>query len=52
MPGPIVFVGSPTALGGHLTGMERTPGDFRPRGVVERLAARPGVHGRTAEAVR
>jgi arginase len=46
MPGPIVLVGSPTALGGHLGGMERTPGDLRSHGLVERLTARPGLRGR------
>jgi arginase len=45
MPGPIVVVGSPTSLGGHFGGMERTPGELRRRGVVERLAARPGLAG-------
>ncbi len=45
MPG-IVIVGSPTALGGHLAGMERTPSELRRRGVVERLKARPGLAGR------
>lgn len=46
MPGPIVIVGSPIALGGHLAGMERTPGALRGRAVVERLGARPGLRGR------
>jgi arginase len=46
MPG-IVIVGSPTALGGHLAGMERTPAELRRRGVVERLVARSGLVGQT-----
>jgi arginase len=45
VPGPIVLVGAPISLGGHLAGMERTPGELRRRGIVERLAARPGLHG-------
>lgn len=44
MPG-IVIVGSPTALGGHLAGMEETPAELRRRGVVERVQARPGLAG-------
>jgi arginase len=47
MPGTLVIVGSPIALGGHLAGMERTPGELRERGVVERIAARPGMRGRS-----
>ncbi len=46
MPGTIVIVGSPTALGGHLAGQERTPAELRRLGVMERLAARPGLVGR------
>ncbi len=38
---PIVVAGSPTALGGHFAGMERTPGELRARGLLERLAAQP-----------
>jgi arginase len=34
---PIVLLGVPTALGGHLAGMERTPADLRRMGFVERL---------------
>lgn len=45
-PGPIVVVGAPTALGGHLAGMERTPAELRRRGVVGRIASRPGLGGR------
>ncbi len=36
---PIVLVGSPTALGGHFAGMERTPAELRRHGIVERLQA-------------
>jgi arginase len=45
MPGPIVLVGSPTALGGHFGGMERTPCELRAAGIVSRLAGAlgPGV---------
>ncbi len=45
--GSIVIVGSPTALGGHFAGMERTPAELRRRGLAERLAARPGLAGVT-----
>ena len=41
--GPIVIVGSPTALGGHFAGMERTPAELRRCDLVERLAARPDL---------
>ena len=40
---PVVIVGSPTALGGHFGGMERTPAELRSLGLAERLAARPGL---------
>ncbi len=43
MPSPIVLVGSPTALGGHFGGMERTPAAVRAAGLLDRLAARPGL---------
>jgi arginase len=43
----IVVVGSPTALGGHFAGMERAPGELRGRGLLEKLAARPGFAGVT-----
>jgi arginase len=43
----VVIVGSPTALGGHFAGMERTPGELRRLGLGERLAARPGLDGLT-----
>ena len=42
---PIVIAGSPTALGGHFGGMERSPAELRSRGVLERLAGRPGLAG-------
>jgi arginase len=41
--GPIVLVGVPTALGGHLAGMERTPRVLRALGLFERLRNRPGL---------
>jgi arginase len=44
---PVVIVGSPTALGGHFAGMERGPGELRRRGLLDRLAARPGLAGVT-----
>ena len=42
---PIVIVGSPTALGGHFAGMERTPAELRRLGLPERLAGAPGLAG-------
>lgn len=39
----IVLVGSPTALGGHFGGMERSPGALRAHGLVAALRARPGL---------
>jgi arginase len=47
MPDPIVLVGSPTALGGHFDGMERTPAEARRLGLVDRLRAAPGLAGAT-----
>ena len=41
----VVIVGSPTALGGHLAGMERTPAELRRHGLAARLAARPRLAG-------
>lgn len=41
----IVIVGSPTSLGGHFDGMERTPAELRARGLEARLRARPGLAG-------
>jgi len=43
----IVIAGSPTALGGHFSGMERTPTELRRLGLRERLAARPALTGIT-----
>jgi arginase len=45
MPDPIVLVGSPTSLGGHFDGMERTPAELRRRGLVDRLRDAPGLAG-------
>src|SRR4051794_19583903 len=48
MPGmarPIVLVGVPTALGGHLPGMEKTPAGLRQLGLVAAVAERPGLRG-------
>ena len=45
MPDPIVLVGSPTALGGHFDGMDRTPAEARRLGLLERLRAAPGLAG-------
>lgn len=44
-PTPIVVVGSPTALGGHFGGMERTPGELRELDVIGRIRNRPGLAG-------
>jgi arginase len=41
----IVIAGSPTALGGHFAGMERTPAELRRLGLLERLAADPAFDG-------
>jgi arginase len=41
-PSPIVIAGSPTALGGHFGGMERTPRELRRLGLQATLAERPG----------
>ena len=45
MAGPVVIVGSPTSLGGHFGGMERTPAELRSLDIGGRLAARPGLAG-------
>ena len=37
------MIGVPTALGGHLSGMEHTPAEMRALGIVERLGVRPGL---------
>jgi len=45
MDSPIAIIGVPTALGGHLSGMEVAPPGMRALGLVERLAERPGLAG-------
>ncbi len=40
-----MILGVPTALGGHLAGMEQTPQGMRELGLSERLQARPGLAG-------
>lgn len=45
MSGSIIVVGSPTALGGHFDGMERTPRELRRLGIMDRLRSRPGLAG-------
>jgi arginase len=45
MAAPIAIVGVPTALGGHLSGMELSPAGLRALGLVEMLRARPGLAG-------
>ncbi|HEX5591206.1 MAG TPA: arginase family protein [Candidatus Limnocylindrales bacterium] len=47
MSGPIVIAGSPTSLGGHFDGMERTPAELRALGIVDRLRERPGFAAAT-----
>jgi arginase len=39
----MVVVGVPTALGGHLPGMEETPRGLRELGLIEGVGARPGL---------
>ena len=46
-PGSIAIVGSPTALGGHFGGMEHGPRLLRDAGLIDLLAGRPGLAGRT-----
>lgn len=46
-PDPIVIVGSPTALGGHFGGMERTPRELRRLGLADALVSRPGIAAAT-----
>lgn len=41
--GPIVVAGSPTALGGHFAGMERTPAELRRRGLLRHLTGEPAL---------
>ena len=45
MAAPIAIVGVPTALGGHLSGMELAPAGLRALGLVEMLRSRPGLAG-------
>ena len=45
---PIVVAGVPTALGGHLAGMELAPRGLRELALLERLSGR--VAGRIADA--
>ena len=45
MDSPIAMIGVPTALGGHLSGMEETPAGMRALGFVDRLRERPGLAG-------
>jgi arginase len=47
MSAAIVMTGSPTALGGHFDGMERTPGELRALGIAARLGARAGLASAT-----
>src|SRR6185369_15335967 len=43
----IAIVGSPTALGGHFSGMEHGPRLLRDAGLIDLLAARPALAGQT-----
>ena len=45
MAAPIAIVGVPTALGGHLSGMEFAPAGLRALGLVDMLRAAPGLAG-------
>ena len=45
MSGTIVIVGVPSALGGHLPGMELTPAGLRHLGLLDRLRSRPALGG-------
>ena len=49
MSAPIAILGVPTALGGHLSGMELAPAGLRALGLVERLRARPGLAASSIE---
>ncbi|MBI2777753.1 MAG: arginase family protein [Chloroflexi bacterium] len=42
MTDPVVLAGSPTALGGHFDGMERTPAELRALGFTDRFRALAG----------
>ena len=42
---PVSIVGVPTALGGHLSGMEFAPAGLRALGLLDRLGSRPGLAG-------
>ncbi len=39
------MIGVPTALGGHLSGMEHAPAGMRALGLIDRLRERPGLAG-------
>jgi len=41
----IVVIGVPTALGGHLPGMDLAPAGLRALGLIDRLRLRPGLAG-------
>src|SRR5258707_8540180 len=43
----MAIVGSPTALGGHFSGMEHGPRLLRDAGLIDLLAGRPGLAGQT-----
>jgi arginase len=43
MRGPIAILGVPTALGGHLAGMEVAPAGLRAGGLLDRVRERPGL---------
>ncbi len=43
MRGSIAMLGVPTALGGHLSGMERTPAGLRAAGLVEAIRGREAL---------
>ena len=45
MDSAIAIIGVPTALGGHLSGMEHAPTGMRQLGLVDRLRERPGLAG-------
>ncbi len=45
MAAPIAIVGVPTALGGHLSGMELAPAGLRALSLVDMLRAAPGLAG-------